>query len=182
MRQSSADRPLTQHSSGQAGVWFPGKLSFSSPQLAAEFGCYAFLSKDLNGGDKMIALHKLFDKIQAEKEIIEQVQLFEHEVYKLIPDTKNSYREDSGNTTTKTIKHSNIYARPKGGGNQLYAVNTDGTGHDGSSGIEIPSSHANYFRSKGYKINTDNLLENFYIGDIKNEDFDLILLEMSDES
>ncbi|GAB6057107.1 hypothetical protein JCM31598_02240 [Desulfonatronum parangueonense] len=52
----------------------------------------------------------------------------------MIPGTKNSYRVDPENITTRTIKHSHVYAKPKGEGKFIYAVNIDGSGHDGSSG------------------------------------------------
>jgi hypothetical protein len=111
--------------------------------------------------------------------ILHQIQLFEHEAYKLIPGTKNSYRVDSGNTNTKTIKHSHIYAKPKGKSFQLYSVSIDGRGHDGSSGTVIPSSHADYFRSLGYAINKNNILENLSLKEIDDNAFTLILIEKS---
>ena len=99
---------------------------------------------------------KSFKKYRAdianEKRILCRVELFEHETYKLIPGTNNSYRTDAGNTNTQTIKHSHVFAKPKGSGSELFSVNIDGSGHDGSSGTEISSSHANYFRSIGYEI------------------------------
>lgn len=116
------------------------------------------------------------DEKKAE-DLVKKVMLFEHQVYKNIPGTKNSYREDPANTNTSTVKHSHIYAKPKGKGAQLYSVNVDGSGHDGSSGIEIPSSHANFFRGKGYDINSDNILESIYINNIDADEFEIILLE-----
>ena len=66
---------------------------------------------------------KSFKQFLAESENIDEaisqrVQLFEQETFKHIPGTKNSYRTDSGNTNTKTIKHSHIYAKPNGGGSE----------------------------------------------------------------
>jgi hypothetical protein len=87
------------------------------------------------------------------------VSLFEHEVYRLIPGTRNSIREDPPNTNTMTQRHAHVYAKPKGLGGQLYAANFGGSGHDGSSGIEIPPSHADFLRSKGYQIPSNNILE-----------------------
>lgn len=105
------------------------------------------------------------------------VQLFEHEVYKLIPGTKNSYRTDSGNANIKTIRHSHVYAKPKGGGSELYSVSINGSGHDGSSGKAIPSAHADYFRSLGYEINSNNILESLELGKIDESSYTLLLLE-----
>jgi hypothetical protein len=85
--------------------------------------------------------------------------LLEFECYQLIPGTNNSYREDRMNTSSKALKNAHVYARQKGVGRKLYAVNYDGSGHDGSSGMQIPSSHAEYFRSKGYNIAKSNILE-----------------------
>jgi hypothetical protein len=109
--------------------------------------------------------------------LLEQVQLFEHETYKSIPGTKSSYRQDTRNVTTNTLKHSHVYAKSNGGGNELYAVNTDGSGHDGSSGVEISSKHADYFRSLGYKINPNNILESIDLDKINNSIYSLIIIE-----
>jgi hypothetical protein len=85
--------------------------------------------------------------------------LLEYETYKNIPGSKNSYRQDPGNINTKTQKHVHVYAKPKGKGKEIYSVNVDGSGHDGYSGTEIPASHGRYFRSKGYDIKPDNIIE-----------------------
>ncbi|WP_431475210.1 hypothetical protein RVM24_07685 [Marinobacter sp. KM021] len=104
------------------------------------------------------------------------MDLFEHKTYKNIPGTKCSYREDPANTNTMTQKHAHTYAKPKGRGRQLYSVNLDGSGHDGSSGTEIPRAHADYFRAKGYEIDTSNILESLDLLKLKPEDFELITL------
>ncbi len=123
---------------------------------------------------------KTFKQFLAESEekddaISQRIQLFEYETYKLIPGTNNSYRQDAGNTNTQTIKHSHTYAKPKGGGAELYSVNIDGSGHDGSSGKLIPSSHADHFRSLGYKINQNNILESLELGEMDESTYTLIL-------
>jgi hypothetical protein len=105
------------------------------------------------------------------------VLLFEHEVYKRIPGTQNSYRQDPGNTNTMTLRHSHVYARPKGGGQELYAVNIDGSGHDGSSGVAIPALHAHHFRSLGYAIPDTNILESLDGGSLDTERFSLMVLQ-----
>lgn len=104
------------------------------------------------------------------------IELFEHQTYKNVPGTKNSYREDSGNTNTMTQKHAHTFAKQKGKGSQLYSVNIDGTGHDGSSGIEISQAHADFLRSKGYDIDPSNILESINLSDLNPNDFDLIML------
>lgn len=85
--------------------------------------------------------------------------LLEHETYKNIPGTKSSFRTDSGNTNTKTQQHVHVYAKPKGNGKEIYSINRDGSGHDGHSGKEITKSHADYFRSQGYDVKANNILE-----------------------
>ena len=103
--------------------------------------------------------------------------LFEHEIYKIIPGTKNSYRRDAGNTSTLTQQHCHIYAKPKGGGKELYSVNFDGSGHDGSSGIEISSSHAEFLRDQGFKIALNNILECVSSLDLDPKSYSLLILD-----
>jgi hypothetical protein len=107
----------------------------------------------------------------------ERVLLFEHEVYKRIPGTQNSFRSDSGNTNTMTLRHSHVYAKPKGRGGEVYAVNIDGSGHDGSSGMAIPARHADFFRSKGYTIPETNILESLDPDSLQEDQFTLVVLQ-----
>lgn len=106
-----------------------------------------------------------------------KLALFEHEIYKRIPGSKNSYRLDAANTNTKTQKHAHIYAKPKGGGKQLYSVNADGSGHDGSSGTVVPSAHADHFRGLGFDIADTNILESLSLDGMKPGAYELIRLE-----
>lgn len=115
--------------------------------------------------------------LERKKEIQKQIDLFEHETYKNIPGIKNSYREDPANTNTMTQKHAHVYAKPKGKGGQLYSVNIDGSGHDGSSGIEIPKTHATFFRDKGYDIDVNNILESTELSILDPNVFELIIVE-----
>ncbi len=118
----------------------------------------------------------LADIKRGEKFVSRLIALFEHETYKRISGTVNSYRQDSANTNTQTQRHSHVYARLNGDGKELYAVNLDGSGHDGSSGVPIPSVHADFFRLKGYHIKSDNILESLDIEQLQ-EGMCLILLE-----
>ena len=120
-------------------------------------------------------------KEEKKEQILEEVLslVLEHNVYNLISGTKNSYREDSPNTNTHTLKHAHVYAKPKGKGQQLYSVNTDGSGHDGSSGTVIPQKHANFFINKGYKIKGNLVLES--ISDNLNEYEFFALLDSESE-
>lgn len=112
-------------------------------------------------------------------EVGQLIELFEHETYKRIPGTPNSYRQDPANTNTKTQQHTHVYAKPNGRGKELYSVNLSGSGHDGSSGIEIPSSHADFLRSKGYDISPNNILENLSVEQLQSGQYYLVLLEDS---
>lgn len=102
-----------------------------------------------------------FKEFNARRHLQESAKelLLEYEVYRQIPGTKHSYRQDSANTNTLTQQHSHVYAKLSGKGKQLYAVNFDGSGHDGSSGHFVPSFHADHFRSLGYTIPDTNILE-----------------------
>lgn len=124
---------------------------------------------------------KRFKEFKAELErnkAIEKLTLMlEHEVYKRIPGTANSYRQDASNTNTQSQRHTHVYAKLNGGGKELYSVNTSGSGHDGSSGTEIPSTHANFFRSKGYDIPLNNILESLSLEQISDGPYRLFLLE-----
>ncbi len=53
-------------------------------------------------------------KEEKKEQILEEVLslVLEHNVYNLISGTKNSYREDSPNTNTHTLKHAHVYDRP----------------------------------------------------------------------
>lgn len=104
---------------------------------------------------------KQFLKESSDKDEVlrSRVDLFEHVLYKRIPGTSSSYRQDAGNTNTLTVRHSHVYGKLNGKGAQLYAVNWDGSGHDGSSGLTIPATHADHFRSLGYAIPDTNILE-----------------------
>ena len=120
---------------------------------------------------------KSFKEFLKEKEeSMKLIELFEHQIYKNIPGTKNSYREDPGNTNTMTQQHAHTYAKPKGKGVQLYSVNIDGSGHDGSSGTGIPSAHADFFRNKGYEIDNSNILESITLSDLDPDQFELVTL------
>jgi hypothetical protein len=105
--------------------------------------------------------------------------LLEHEVYKDIPKTNSSYRTDAANTNKQTQQHVHVYAKPKGSGKEMYALNQDGSGHDGSSGIKIPKKHADYFRSQGYDVKDGSILECIEIEDSNGMSF-YILTESDD--
>lgn len=96
---------------------------------------------------------------RAEPALLARAMLLEHETYKRIPGTNKSYRIDAEDTNTLTMRHAHVYAKQEGEGGQLYSVNVDGSGHDGSSGVTVPAKHAEFLRKKGFKIGDDNILE-----------------------
>ncbi len=121
-------------------------------------------------------INEIIDRADRLKEK-DLTELFEHQAYKNISGTKSSYREDPANTNTMTNKHAHVYAKLKGKGPQLYSVNKDGSGHDGSSGREIPNKHAEFLRSKGYSIPDNNILESLVLSKTDKDLYELIILE-----
>lgn len=111
------------------------------------------------------------------EKISELVVALEHNTYKMLPGTRNSYRIDAQNTRTKTQRHAHVYAKHSGGGKQLYSVNVDGSGHDGSSGTIIPMSHAQYLRSLGFEIPDNLSLESLDYSDVDPVSFEWCVLE-----
>jgi hypothetical protein len=103
-------------------------------------------------------------------------RLDEHKLYQNFPGEKTSFRIDPGNTSTVTQRHAHIFAKPEGKGKQLYSVNIDGTGHDGSSGTTISSSHASFLREKGFVVPTTNILEQLDPPSLEGSGYSLILL------
>jgi hypothetical protein len=103
--------------------------------------------------------------------------LFESKTYNRVPGTTNSYRQDSANTNSLTDKHSHVYAKLDGRGAELYAVTVAGRGHDGSHGIHIPATHAEFFRSGGYKIPANNIIECLDVAASSGLKGELIILE-----
>jgi hypothetical protein len=105
------------------------------------------------------------------------VLLHEAKLYKQIPGTISSFRVDPEQTSIKTVRHSHVYAKPNGKGKQLYSVGVNGRGHDGCSNVQIPSSHADYFRSMGFEIPLNNILECILITDCRKNDIEILLFE-----
>ncbi len=86
--------------------------------------------------------------------------LSEHEIYKRIPDTTYYYRKDKGQPLPGKEMHIHVYKDSKHN-NQLFAINADGTPHDGSK-IIIGPVIAKYLRTIGIDIpGTGAILEWF---------------------
>lgn len=116
------------------------------------------------------------EKKQREEAVSEWIKLYEHETYKPVPGSKSSYRVDYGAKNARTVKHSHVYAKPKGEDQEIYVVNVGGSEHDGSSGIEIPTAHADYFRSLGYDIDSENTLESLDSARMDPDTYELLIL------
>lgn len=121
-------------------------------------------------------LNSIEEKKKEEVFLQELTLALEHQTYKQIPGTNNSFRQDSENTSSKTQKHAHVYAKRNGEGKELYSVNFDGSGHDGSSGIVIPKKHAEYFRGIGYDIASNLTLESLSFSDLDPEEFSFCYL------
>jgi len=123
---------------------------------------------------------QFLQETEAQKERDERLQgltlALEHQTYKAIPGTTNSYRIDTQNTTTNIQKHAHVYAKPNGGGKQLYSVNIDGSGHDGSSGTVISAKHADHFRRLGFEIPANLALESIDFEQLSPENYEICIL------
>lgn len=139
-----------------------GRLDLSSGETAYSFAC-----EDLKIGitsarhryedfeEPLILDIVELDPIQVLLGFEESDILQEHQMYKAVPRTNFLVRFDRGNTFTKTQTHAHVYLNKK----EILAINMDGTGHDGSSGMMIPTRVADFLRGRGYKIPSDNILE-----------------------
>ncbi len=83
-----------------------------------------------------------------------QQLILEWKQYNNIPKTNLTYRYDSENTNTKTKDHIHVYAK----NNQLYAINKDGTPHDGST-AKLGNKEMKFLRSIGFTPPKDGILE-----------------------
>ncbi|CAE6837409.1 hypothetical protein [Paraburkholderia aspalathi] len=125
-------------------------------------------------------LREILNESSTEKDrnarITELSLALEHQTYKNILGTQNSYRQDPANTNTHTQKHAHVYARPNGNGKQLYSINVDGSGHDGSSGTVIPLRHAEFFRSLGYTVPLNLALESLDFSELASGQYEICIL------
>lgn len=128
--------------------------------------------------DKLIAecttTELIVDHIVRDANSSEPELLLEYEKYKQIPGTNKWYRFDSANTNTKTQDHIHVY---QGKNNQLYAINQDGTPHDGSK-AQLGKKEIRFLASIGFTAPTDGILEWITLDVHKNYvaiDFELLL-------
>ncbi|MBK8949046.1 MAG: hypothetical protein IPM68_09375 [Flavobacteriales bacterium] len=109
--------------------------------------------------DKLVAectTTELFvDHLVRDVDTTEPQLLLEYEQYKQIPKTNKWYRFDSGDTNTKTQDHVHVY---QGKNKQLYAINQDGTPHDGSK-AQLGKKEMRFLTSLGFTPPADGILE-----------------------
>lgn len=83
--------------------------------------------------------------------------LCERDLYQGIPGSKMKVRFDKVNNSTKTQHHAHVFAQ--NGKQQLFAVNRDGSAHDRSHQVKLPSKIADLLRDNGYDIPIGNYIE-----------------------
>lgn len=86
--------------------------------------------------------------------------VLEFKQYKNIPGTTKTYRIDSANTNTQTQKHIHVYFD----GKQIYAINADGSPHDGSK-YRISKIDQKFLASQGFKVPENGILELYVFKD-----------------
>jgi len=112
------------------------------------------IDKLLNGSYKEYFVETIVFEDKDEKPFLEQELILEWEQYKKIPKTNLTYRYDTGNTNTKTKDHIHVFAK----NNQLYAINIDGSAHDGST-AKLGSKEIKFLKSIGFTPPKDGILE-----------------------
>lgn len=82
-------------------------------------------------------------------------------VLPFIPGTKYTYRIDIpfGEQRPGNMKHIHIFAK----GKDLWAMNADGTAHDGSHNVCIPQDVIHFLQKKGFTLPPNNIIEFMYI-------------------
>ena len=149
-------------------------MAATLPGLTQALGIFGDIIVKLNSFNDFLAEQEAERRYQ---ENFTDLQItLEHVTYKNIPGTSNSVRHDKGNTNTKTQAHAHVYAKRNGQGKELYSVNMDGTGHDGSTGTMISNRHADYFRDLGYRIPDNLTLESISYEQVDKSDFEFFVL------
>jgi hypothetical protein len=83
-----------------------------------------------------------------------------------IPNAKTYlYRIDppNGEISKGNQKHIHIYKRKS----ELFAINVDGSAHDGCHGVQIPKKVIPFLQSKGFPVPKDRIIEFFQFRDSK---------------
>jgi len=112
------------------------------------------IDKLTNGDYKEYLIEAIVFDNDRQNSFLEQELILEWEQYKKVPKTNLTYRYDSGNTNTKTKDHIHVYSND----NQLYAINIDGTPHDGSK-AKLGGKEIKFLKSIGFTPPANGLLE-----------------------
>ncbi len=64
--------------------------------------------------------------------------------------------KSNGEPRPGNLRHIHIYAK---GGKQLFAMNVDGTSHDGCHSVKIPDDVASFLSKKGFTMPDNNIIE-----------------------
>lgn len=112
------------------------------------------IDKLTNGDYKEYFIETIVFENDAQNQFLEQELILEWEQYKKVSKTSLTYRFDSGNTNTKTKDHIHVYSND----NQLYAINFDGTPHDGSK-AKLGGKEIKFLKSIGFTPPANGLLE-----------------------
>ena len=95
----------------------------------------------------------------------EKRMLLEYDIYQPFPPTKCVYRIDHANNAVGQQEHLHVYA-DKNHKHQLYAINIDGTPHDGSK-FQLNRKHQQALKNLGFPVPKEGLLEWLYLGDCR---------------
>lgn len=87
----------------------------------------------------------------------EKNYILEYDTYKSFLPTKCVYRLDKANNAPGQQEHIHVYS-DKNHNHQLYAINIDGTPHDGSK-YQLNKKHQIALRALGFTVPKDGLLE-----------------------
>lgn len=112
------------------------------------------IDKLTRGQFKEYSVETVVFESKEKKPFLEQQLILEWEQYKKIPKTNLTYRYDTGNTNTQTKDHIHVFAK----NNQLYAINIDGTAHDGSS-AKLGNKEVKFLKSIGFTPPANGILE-----------------------
>jgi len=112
------------------------------------------IDKLTNGDYKEYIVETIVFESEEQEPFLGQQLILEWEQYKNIPKTNLTYRYDTGNTNTKTKDHIHVFAK----NNQLYAINIDGTKHDGSA-AKLGSKEVKFLKSIGFTPPANGILE-----------------------
>lgn len=120
------------------------------------------LSEDSNGFPKESVVDGIiiYDDIQLEgiEGIHGELIVEKKDKFPQIPGTRYSFRKDKprGIAGPGNQQHIHIYAPDN---TQLFAINIDGTAHDGCHAAKIPEEIAAFLISKGYKVPENRIIE-----------------------